>query len=139
VKPFTIAAGLVAGAMVVGAACAAPATDTTTQVSSLSIDRSTHTVTYKVGGTASYADITYSNASGDTAQQSDVDVPLRRKSDGGEGIQMHGVPEGTFLYISAQNGQSSGTITCTIEVDGIPVKTNQSSGGYTIATCSGSL
>jgi hypothetical protein len=131
-KPLLITAGL---AMLAGVACAAPVTET----SSVSLDRSTHEVRYKVGGTARTADITISNGSGDSSQQSDIKVPLRNQHDGTEGIILSDVPEGTFLYISAQNQGSSGTITCAIEVDGIPVKTNQSSGGYTIATCSGRL
>jgi hypothetical protein len=99
----------------------------------------THVVTYKVEGTTSQASITFANASGDTSQQSDIDVPLTRKSDSGEGLVLNGMGAGDFLYISAQNSKSSGSVTCAIEVDGIRVKENTSHGGYTIATCSGRL
>jgi len=99
----------------------------------------THTVTYKVEGTTKGASITYENSSGDTSQQSDVDVPLTRKSDGGHGIELYNMHGGDFLYISAQNNQEYGSVTCIIEVDGVVVKRNTSSGGFTIATCSGRL
>lgn len=98
----------------------------------------THTVVYKVEGTTSMASITYSNAYGDTSQQSDIDVPLTLK-DGTPGIQMSGMTKGDFLYISAQNSKEYGSVTCAIEVDGIRVKENTSRGAFTIATCSGSL
>jgi hypothetical protein len=45
---------------------------------------------------------------------------------------------GQFLYVSAQI-TTSGSITCTILIDGTPVQTATSHGQYTIATCSGSV
>lgn len=99
----------------------------------------THTVTYLVDGTTTLADITYENAFGDTSQQSDIKVPLTREGDGGKGLVLNNVRDGAFLYISAQNGKGYGSITCSIEVDGVVVKTNTSRGAYTIATCSGRL
>ena len=96
------------------------------------------TVTYDVGGTSRSADLTYSNGAGDTTQQSGVDVPVKRKSDGISGIEVT-MKRGQFYYISAQNQGATGTITCTVKVDGVVVKTNTSSGGYTIATCSGTV
>jgi hypothetical protein len=99
---------------------------------------SSHTVTYIVEGTTKQASITYRNAYGDTSQQSDIDVPLTLV-DGGRGIQMSGMERGDFLYISAQNSEKYGTVSCAIEVDGVRVKQNVSRGGYTIATCSGRL
>lgn len=100
---------------------------------------STHTVTYKVEGTTKQASITYENANGDTSQQSDIDVPLTRKIDHTEGLVLSGMKKGAFLYISAQNSEEYGSVTCIIEVDGVRVKENTSRGGYTIATCSGRL
>lgn len=98
-----------------------------------------HTVTYKVEGTTKMASITYENANGDSSQQSDIDVPLTRKYDGGQGIVLHDMHRGDFLYISAQNSKEYGSVTCIIEVDGVAVKQNTSHGGFTIATCSGRL
>lgn len=135
----------IVGATVTSAASNTTSTGSTGSLSSRSVATG-HTVTYKVEGTTNMASITYSNSQGDTSQQSDIDVPIRRKdtstwsqSDGGYGIRLNGMESGDFLYISAQNSKDSGSITCIIEVDGIVVKTNTSRGGYTIATCSGRL
>lgn len=137
---------LVAGLAMVTVACAIPETESTATSAGRISTSNSHTVTYKVEGSTTLADITYSNSQGDTTQQSDVKVPLRREDsstwsqpDGGFGVRLSGMQSGDFLYISAQNGRDSGSITCKIEVDGIVVKTNTSLGGYTIATCSGSL
>lgn len=92
-------------------------------------------VTYKVEGDISSADITYEGPTG-IAQQSGVNVPLRRQSDGGEGIKFT-TSLSHRLYLSAQNHGDSGDVTCIIEVDGIEITRNTSRGGYTIATCSG--
>lgn len=42
-----------------------------------------------------------------------------------------------FLYLSVQNQQPAGSVTCRITVDGVVVSENTSIGGYTIATCQG--
>jgi hypothetical protein len=44
---------------------------------------------------------------------------------------------GDFVYLSVQNGQGLGSVTCRITVDGVVVSENTSDGGYTIATCQG--
>ena len=46
---------------------------------------------------------------------------------------------GDFVYVSVQNGQGLGSVTCRVTVDGVLVSENTSSGGYTIATCQGSV
>lgn len=97
----------------------------------------THTVVYKVEGTASSTDVTYSTPGGGTAQQNDLDVPITRKSDGHPGITFT-FHDGEFLYMSAQNGGESGNITCVIEEDGVELARNTSSGAYAIVTCNGS-
>lgn len=99
---------------------------------------SMHTVTYKVEGSASGADLTMSTANGGTSQASGKAVPLRNVTTGEEGISFT-ARRGTFLYLSAQNIGESGTITCIIEVDGVPLVRNTSSGAYTIATCDSRL
>jgi hypothetical protein len=87
----------------------------------------TRTVTYMVTGDhTNQASITYETPSG-TGQQSDVDVPLTRKSDGGAGIRFT-FQAGDFVYISAQNSNDSGGVTCIIEVDGRVIAENSSSG-----------
>lgn len=95
---------------------------------------SVRTVVYEVEGTAKSVDITMESTSG-TSQQSNLKVPLSSKS-GSRGLTVE-MNRGDFVYISAQNQGSSGSVTCRITVDGAVVSTVTSSGGYTIATCSG--
>jgi hypothetical protein len=104
-------------------------------VETTSTDR--HEVTYLLSGTTREASITYSTPNGGTAQQSDIDVPLVTKSGHVGIVQTFG--KGDFVYLSAQNSLDSGTITCTIQVDGVTVLTNTSSGAYVIAECDGRL
>ena len=42
-----------------------------------------------------------------------------------------------FVYVSLQNQNSSGSVTCTIKRNGVVYKTTTSDGAYVIATCSG--
>lgn len=96
----------------------------------------TRSVTYMVTGDhTNQASITYETPTG-TGQQSDIDVPLTRKSDGDQGLLFH-FQAGAFVYISAQNSNESGAVTCTITVDGIVIAHNTSSGAYAIASCKG--
>jgi hypothetical protein len=44
---------------------------------------------------------------------------------------------GDFVYLSVQNQQPAGSVTCRITVDGVVVSENTSVGGYAIATCQG--
>lgn len=92
-------------------------------------------VRYEVTGSTSQADITYSDANGSTSQQSGIDVPMQTES-GQTGLSFTMV-EGEFLYISAQNVEESGSITCRITADGVVIDEATSHGGYVIATCSG--
>jgi hypothetical protein len=99
-------------------------------------------VTYEVytsdstdGGPPRSADITMQVPGGGTSQQSGVDLPMMR--DGGGPMNFDNVAVGTFVYISAQNNQEYGDISCAIKVDGKIIQTITSSGAYVIATCSG--
>lgn len=87
-----------------------------------------YSVTYLVGGTASEAALTYQNEQGGT-QQEKVRVPWQKS------FRMQ---RGGFLYISAQNQGSYGDITVQITVNGSEFKRSTASGGYTIASASGS-
>lgn len=78
------------------------------------------------GGTG----VTYNNAQGGVEQ--------RRVGDRAWEHRMT-VSDGTFVYLSAQNRHSSGSIACEIVVDGKVWRKSESRGGYTIATCSGSI
>lgn len=74
------------------------------------------------------ADLTYSNAYGDTTQQSNQ----------GNGWYYYFVPtKGQFLYLSAQNQCDSGYVRVKFVKDGTTIRENTSSGGYVIATVSG--
>lgn len=92
-------------------------------------------VLYEVEGTASSVSITI-EAPGGTQQGADKAVPLTTQT-GKRGLTFFFEP-GSFVYISAQNQDSSGSVTCRITVDGVVIAENTSSGGYTIATCKGS-
>lgn len=87
---------------------------------------------YHVTGTAKMASVTYKTGTG--TQQNTVDVPMTNKG-GGVGVIMEGSNIPGFKYISAQNKESYGSITCKIVLNGVTVSENTSSGGYVIATC----
>lgn len=99
-----------------------------------------HSVTYKISGTASSGDLTFTTANGGTSQLSGI-------APEGTGINAHKpstvatytMGNGDFAYLSIQNGGDSGSVTCTIEVDGVVAVTNTSSGAYVIADCSGTV
>ncbi len=87
-------------------------------------------VTYLVTGSGtSTASITYASAGGGTSQ-ADVTLPY-------SSFPMISKP-GDFLYISAQNKSSSGTVAVTIKADNATFKSTSSTGAYVIATASGS-
>lgn len=93
----------------------------------------TRHVVYKIGGTAKSASVTY-NSDGSTSIQQDngAAVPWTKELD---------VPADQALSIfqvSAQNG-GSGTITCSITVDGKEIKTGTGNGAYAIASCDASI
>lgn len=91
----------------------------------------THTVRYEVtGDVTDQADMTFQNENGDTGQQGQQALPWTYS------IQ---ALEGDFLYISAQNDNDYGSVTCAIYVDGTLSESNVSSGAYAICTASGSL
>jgi hypothetical protein len=89
-----------------------------------------YNVAYRIGGSARAVNLTYQNASGGTEQQSDMPLPWN--------IVLT-AQAGQFVYISAQNQGRSGNVTCEIVLDGVVVKSSQSSGAYSIASCSGKL
>ena len=86
-----------------------------------------HAVKYYVKGHTESVSLTYNNAQGGT-QQEKATVPWEAS---------YHVPNGSFLYISAQNQEDSGYITVKIFVDGVEFKSSDAYGGYTIASASG--
>lgn len=91
-------------------------------------------VLYEVEGTAKSANITMESGTG-TSQQS-ISVPLTSKETGLPGLRGE-LPLGAVVYISAQNQDSLGYITCRITVDGVVISENTSNSDYGIATCDG--
>jgi len=74
-------------------------------------------------------DLTYENQGGNTEQITmsgswDYEFPAE---------------EGTFVYLSAQNNNNSGTVSVQISVDGGVIEEASSSGAFVIATASGSV
>lgn len=90
----------------------------------------TYDVAYRITGSARSVDLTYQNASASSEQARAKPVPWNMT------FSAH---PGQFLYVSAQNNGESGTVKCELLVNGIVVKSAESSGAYTIATCDGRL
>jgi hypothetical protein len=87
-------------------------------------------VQYSVTGTASSVNITLNNATGGTEQYSDVPLPWEKE---------YSDFQDWFLYLSAQNQGSSGTVIVEIYHNGKLIDSAASSGAYVIATASGSI
>lgn len=85
-----------------------------------------YTVTGPAAGKTAFA--TYASASGVT-EQKDIVLP-------GSIVRYSAVP-GDFLYISAQNQTSAGSVSVSIKVNGTTWKSATSSAAYGIATASG--
>lgn len=92
-------------------------------------------VRYEVDGDggATGAMVTY--ATPDGQQQHTIDLPMTNQA-GGTGVQFP-YSDDEFLYVSAQNQDEYGSITCRIYVGDQKVSENTSSGAYAIATCQG--
>lgn len=90
-----------------------------------------HTVLYEATADAAYGSgrtgMVTAQAPGGTTQRTDL-LPITGT------FTFH---SGDFVYLSVQNQQGLGAVTCRITVDGKVVSENTSTGGYTIATCQG--
>jgi hypothetical protein len=91
----------------------------------------THTVLYEATADAAYGSgrtgMVTAQAPGGTTQRTGL-LPIT-------GTYMF--HSGDFVYLSVQNQQPAGSVTCRITVDGTVVSENTSTGGYTIASCKG--
>lgn len=89
-----------------------------------------HTVVYKVGGTSKAASLTYTTDGSTTTEQiASAKLPWTKS------LQIKGgiIP---VYQVMAQNGiGQTGTVTCSIEVDGKVVKTATGTGEAAIASC----
>lgn len=101
----------------------------------------THTVVYEAEAPDSTgprtANYTLRSNDGGT-RQGEIDLPLKNQN-GTLGLTFTGFGTGAFVYLSVQNGDEYGSVSCRITVDGSVVSENTSSGGFTIATCQGQV
>jgi len=88
---------------------------------------SKYKVEYKIWGTATSVSITLSNSTGGTEQYSDVILPK---------VYNYSNFSDNFLYISAQNNGSSGTVNVECYYEGVLKDSAHSEGAYVIATAS---
>ena len=86
----------------------------------------TYTVTYSVSGTATGAQLTYSNEQGGTAQEV-VTLPWRR---------VFVAAKGDFLYLSAQSNAAAASVTTQVFVGTALFRSTTSNGDFVIATAS---
>lgn len=86
-------------------------------------------VTHSLNGEIS---LTYENDSGGTEQIDTV-------ATSGEWSRSYRMDIGDFVYLSVQNGEDRGTVTCEIRINNRSWKKSTSSGSYVIASCSGSV
>ncbi|MBO0866440.1 MAG: hypothetical protein J2P16_15365 [Mycobacterium sp.] len=114
-----------------GAVTTTPAAPTTTEAGS---DPLVHQIVFRLSGSATEANLTLNFGDGNTSQQNNVGVPLKNKQ-GEVGLHFEAYP-GDFLYFSAQNQDSFGTLNCQIVRDGQVIARSHASGAYAIATCS---
>lgn len=93
-----------------------------------------HTAKYEIEGFGTTsASLTYRNSTGGTEQRT---VTLPASVPGLVGVYF--VETGDFLYISAQNNSSFGSVQVRIVVDGTTWRSATSSGAFGVATASGS-
>jgi hypothetical protein len=101
----------------------------------------THVVTYEADGAGARglrtARYTVRTSDGGTSQ-GETNLPMKNQ-DGGTGLVFPGFQPGAFVYLSVQNADAAGSVTCRIKVDGTVISENTSTGGYVIATCQGSV
>ena len=119
--------------IVIGLIASSDRSDTSSRTSPAAPVSAPLVVHYEVEGDgASSASLTLQTPTG-TSQQT-ADLPVKNKS-GSEGLIFSGFSQGDFLYVSAQNQDEFGSVTCRIKVGDTIVSENTSSGAYQIATC----
>lgn len=97
-----------------------------------------HAVVYQADGAGTSAgNYTLQSEDGGT-RQGEAALPLKNQA-GDVGLTFTGFKSGDFVYLSVQNANGSGSVTCRIMVDGVVIADNTSDGGYVIATCKGTV
>jgi len=86
-------------------------------------------VRYVIKGSTRRGSMTWANAQGGT-EQGEFNIPWEKSFT---------MEDGDFAYISAQNDQGFGEITCQIWVGSVKWRESTSTGAYSIVSCSGSI
>jgi hypothetical protein len=90
----------------------------------------THYVEYILSGSVPKCNVIYDDKNETVVRQDTVEVGW---------LYGFNARQSQFLYFSAENPQSEGVVTVTIRIDGKLYQTNTATGGYTIATASGTI
>jgi hypothetical protein len=103
---------------------------------------SIHTVVYQAEADAAHGSgrtgmYTLQSDDGGT-RQGETNLPMKNR-DGATGLTFTGFKSGDFVYLSIQNADAAGSVTCRIVVDGVMISENTSDGGYVIASCKGQV
>jgi hypothetical protein len=99
----------------------------------------THVVVYEAdeSGAQGTRSATYTIQTDDGGtSQGETNLPMVNTA-GGTGLTFTNFRTGDFVYLSVQNRDAAGSVTCRITVDGRVLSENTSTGGYVIATCQG--
>lgn len=75
-------------------------------------------------------DLTFTNAGGNTEQITGAETTWERRFE---------MERGDFVSVSAQRGDGSGRVKCTITADNERIEQAESEGEFVIASCSGSI
>lgn len=113
-----------------------PASSPTPSTPTTSATSRPRVVFYAEGTGSKSGSVTLRTESGGTIQK-DVALPMGNPSTGEMGTESLAFKAGDFLYIALQNKESSGSVTCRIEVDGKKIDEATSTGAFKVATCQG--
>jgi hypothetical protein len=97
-----------------------------------------HVVFYGEGAGTKSGAVTMRTESGGTIQLN-VALPMRNTDTGEPGLGSDKFKPGDQLYVSLQNREAAGSVTCRIEVDGKVIDEATSSGGYKVVSCTGKV
>jgi len=95
-----------------------------------------HVVFYGEGDGTVSASVTMRTETGGAIQK-DVALPMVDAATKQPGVVSDRFKRGDQLYMSLQNSEAAGSVTCRIEVDGKVIDTATSSGAGVVASCRG--
>lgn len=97
-----------------------------------------HVVFFAEGEGTTSAAVTMRTETGGTIQK-DVALPMGNVETGEPGVPSDRFKRGGHLYMSLQNSEAAGSVTCRIEVDGKVIDEATSSGAYKVVSCTGQV